>query len=122
MAIKQPSDENPYRIDIQNQLAEDPYREPHEKESVFSLSGDGTHLEVTSFKKVIYGKIIKRPEFEPTWFNAIDSTDRETTVDSYEEVLERPDLRVIGVVGRIPVGAFSIGVPRNSNSQAKVVK
>jgi hypothetical protein len=109
-------------IDIRNQLIEDPFRQPHEKESVFALAGDDTHFEVTSFKKVVYGKLIQRPEFDLKWLNVRDADGRETTVSSYKEVAEQPKLQVIGVVGRIPVGAFTVGSPRNSNSHAKVVK
>ena len=122
MATKPSEILNTSSIDIRNQLAEDPFRQPHEKESVFALAGDDTHFEITSFKKVVYGKLIQRPEFDLKWLNVRDVDGRETAVNSYNEVIEQPDLQVIGAVGRVPVGAFTVGSPRNSNSHAKVVK
>jgi len=104
------------------QFAEDPNRKPHEKESAFHLEGDGTHFTVTSFKRVIYAKLLRRPEFEITHINVLDDNGREDTRDSVAEVAADPTLVVIGVVGRLPVGAMNIGEARNSNSQADIVK
>jgi hypothetical protein len=47
---------------------------------------------------------------------------RERSVASLDEVAADPSLTVIGVMGQLPVGAMSIGVPRKSNSHAEIVK
>lgn len=107
---------------LRPQFSEDPHREPHEKESAFHLEGDGTYFSVTSFKKVIFAKLLQRPEFEVTHLTVLDEEGREHTVDSLDEVAVDSTQTIIGVVGRFPVGAMNIGTPRNSNSQADIVK
>lgn len=106
---------------LRAQFSEDPCREPHEKETALHLEGDGTHFSVTSFKKVVYAKLLRRPEFSVKCLIVLDDG-RERTVDSLDEAAADPTLTVIGVVGRLPVGAMSIGTPRNSNSHADLVK
>lgn len=107
---------------IQNQCAEDPTREPHEKETAFHLKGDGTHFSVTSFKKVVFGKLLERPEFEVKHLHVRDADGQNRTVGSLDDAAADPTLTIIGVVGRLPVGAMNIGTPRNSNSHADLVK
>ena len=106
---------------ILNQCEEDPAREPHEKETAFHLEGDGIYFSVTSFKKVVYAKLLHRPEFSVTRIHVLDDG-QERTVDSLDEVAADPSLTIIGVIGRLPVGAMNIGTPRNSNSHASIVK
>lgn len=106
---------------LRQQFAEDPYREPHEKETAFHLEGNASHFSVTSFKKVFYGKLLQRPEFCVKRLHVLDDG-RERTMYSLDEAAADPSLTVIGVVGRLPVGAMNIGVPRNSNSHAEIVK
>lgn len=106
---------------VREQFAEDPRREPHEKETSLHLEGDGTHLSVISFKKVVYTKLVQRPEFSVKHLHVLDDNGREHTVDSLDEAAER-SLTIIGVTGRLPVGAVNIGIPRNSNSHADIVK
>lgn len=103
------------------QLSEDPYREPHEKETAIHTEGDGTHYSVTSFKKVVYEKLLRRPEFQVQRVHVIDEDNRERAFDTIEEC-EGQSILVIGVTGRMPVGSLSIGQPRNSNSHAEIVK
>ena len=107
---------------ILNRCEEDPHREPHEKETGIHLEGDSTHFSVTSFKKVVYTKLLRRPEFEVTHLNVLAADGQERTVHSLDEVAADPSMTIIGVVGRIPVGAVNIGTPRNSNSHADIVK
>ena len=107
---------------LRRQFAEDPHREPQEKETAFHLEGDGTHFSVTSFKKVVYAKLLRRPEYSVKRLNVLDADGRERTVLSLDEVAADPSLTVIGAELRVPVGAVSIGVPRNSNSHADLVK
>jgi hypothetical protein len=107
---------------LRTQISEDPRREPHEKETAFHLEGDGTHLSITSFKKVVYMKLLWRSEFSVKRLHVLDDESRERTVDSLNEVIADSSLTIIGVVGRLPVGAMSIGSPRNSNSHADLVK
>jgi len=107
---------------IQNKCAEDPAREPHEKETAFHLEGDGTYFSVTSFKKVIFAKLLERPEFEVKHLHVRDADGQNRTVDTLDEATADPTLTIIGVVGRLPVGALNIGTPRNSNSHADLVK
>jgi len=106
---------------LRGQFSEDPGREPHEKETGLHVEGDGTHFSVTSFKKVIYAKLLRHPEFSVKRLHALDDDGREHTVDTFQEASEQ-SLTIIGVTGRLPVGAVNIGTPRNSNSHADLVK
>ena len=106
---------------LQPQFSEDPYRAPHEKETALHLEGDATHFLVTSFKRVVYSKLLRRPEFEVIHFVILDNG-RERTASSLDEVAADSTLTVIGVVGRLPVGAVNIGTPRASDSHADLVK
>ena len=105
-----------------SRLAEDPNRQPHEKETAFHVKGDGSRFSVTSFKKVFYGKLLRRPEFDVNVIHLLDREGHEHTAKSRQEVVEKPGMTVIGVYGSIPVGAVNIGTPRNSNSHADLVK
>jgi hypothetical protein len=107
---------------LDEQTAEDPHREPHEKETAFHVEGDSTHFSITSFKQVVFTKLLKRPAFSVTRLYVLNEDGREDTVDSLNEVADTPSLTVIGVAGRLPVGAMNIGTPRNSNSHADLVK
>jgi len=106
---------------LRGQFSEDPRREPHEKETGLHVEGDGTHFSVTSFKKVIYAKLLRHPEFSVKRLHVLDDDGREHTVDTLQEASEQ-SLTVIGVAGRLPVGAVNIGTPRSSNSHADLVK
>lgn len=101
---------------------EDPLREPFEKETGLHSPGDSDYFEVTSFKKVMYEKLIEHPDFRLKWLQVLDGAGQELTLNSYEDAAANPEYTIIGVVGEIPVGAVSIGVSRNSNSHAEVVK
>lgn len=105
---------------LRAQCSEDPRREPHEKETALHVEGDGTHFSVTSFKKVVYAKLLRRPEFSVTRLHVLDDDGREQTVDCLDKAAKR-SLTIIGVTGRVPVGAVNIGTPRNSNSHAELV-
>lgn len=123
MSVKTNVVDNRIAIDsLRSQFAEDPRREPHEKETVFHVEGDGTHFTMTSFKKVVYEKLLRRSEFSANCLHVLDADGREHTVDSLEEVAADPSLTVIGVKGQLPVGAVNIGQPRASNSHADLVK
>jgi len=106
---------------INAQFAEDPRREPHEKESSLHVEGDGTHAEVRSYKRVVFEKLIHRSEFEVKSLRVIDDDNREHVVDTVEDAVNQ-SLPIVGVVGRIPVGSITIGTARNSNSHADIVK
>ena len=107
---------------LKNRIAEDPNREPHEKETATHTEGDGNRFSITSFKKVVFEKLLQHPEFDLECLNVIDENNRESTVNSYNELLENPTLTVIGAKGTIPVGCLSIGAARNSDSHAQIVK
>lgn len=109
-------------IDFDELCGEDPYREPFEKETALHLEGDRERIEVTSFKEVVYRKLLQRPEFEPKYLSVCDGNRRERTVPGIDEIIENPELRVIGATGTLPVGALTIGTPRKSNSHAQIVK
>ncbi|MDS0221408.1 hypothetical protein NDI54_08610 [Haloarcula sp. S1AR25-5A] len=106
---------------ISTQFSEDPQREPHEKETGFHVEGDGAYFSVTSFKKVVYSKLLQRPEFSVKCLHVLDGDGRQGTVDCLSEAAEE-NLTIIGVTGQLPVGALNIGTPRNSNSHADLVK
>lgn len=107
---------------LRTQFAEDPTREPHEKETAFHLNGDEAHFSVTSFKRVVFAKMLKRPEFNVKYLHVLDGDGQERTVDSLNEAAADPSLTIIGVVGRLPVGSMNIGTARSSNSHADLVK
>ena len=104
---------------IQNQLTEDPNREPFEKESGIHLEGDATYFSVTSFKKVVFSKLLQHPEFTVKHIHVLEDG-HERTIESLEETDSSPT--IIGVTGQLPVGTLSIGKARNSNTHAKIVK
>jgi hypothetical protein len=102
-------------------FAEDPTREPHEKETALHLEGDASHLSITSFKRVVYEKLFQRPEFQPRRIH-VANDEGHWTVDSIRSIAHDKDSKIIGVTGRVPVGSLSVGVPRDSNSHARIVK
>ncbi|MFP9062603.1 hypothetical protein ACLI4R_19090 [Natrialbaceae archaeon A-chndr2] len=106
---------------IHDRCSEDPYRLPHEKETGFHLEGDADYVSVSSYKKVVYSKLLQRPDFDVTQLIIQDVDGREYTVESLEEVLADPTLKIHGVSGKLPVGALSVRKPRNSNSHARIV-
>ena len=101
--------------------SEDPNREPHEKETALHLTGDGTHFDATSFKRVVYTKWLPHLEYDIECLHVLDQSGNERTA-SVVEVIHSKSLTVIGASARIPVGAVSIGKPRKSNTQAEIVK
>lgn len=107
---------------LNKRCCEDPYRLPQEKETGFHLKGDEEYISVTSFKKVVYGKLLRRPDFDVCHITIRDVDGRESTVDSLKEALSDSTGQIIGVSGKLPVGALKIGKPRNSNSHAQIVK
>lgn len=118
---QQSDSSNSFRL-LRAQCSEDPRREPHEKETGLHLDGDGTHFSVHSFKRVVYEKLLQHPEFSVTHLHVLDDDGQKYTVDSLDEVAVDPSLAFTGVVGQLPVGAVTIGTPRNSNSHADLVK
>lgn len=111
-------------IDFQTiQFSEDPRREPHEKETAIHIDGDDESFSITSHKRVVYESVLRRPEFEPKTIHVYDpDSARERSVDSLTAVQENENWKVMGVIGHLPVGSLTIGVPRNSNSHAEIVK
>lgn len=107
---------------IQMQIAEDPTRHPEEKETTITIEGDSDRATVTSFKRVVYEKCLHHPYFEVKWVIVLDGEEQRYSVSSLNYVNENPGLMVIGVIGTIPVGCLSIGMKRQSNSHAEIVK
>lgn len=105
---------------LRSQFSEDPNREPHEKETGLHVEGDSDHFTITSFKKVVYTKLLRQSEFSVKRLHAIDDG-WERTVESLDDAAD-PSLVIIGVTGQLPVGSVNIGTPRKSNSHADVVK
>jgi len=105
---------------LQNQLVEDPHREPHEKETGLHVAGDESTISITSFKRVVYESLLRRPEFSVTRVNLQTGDGRQETVETLAAAAETSH-SIIGVVGEIPVGALTIGTPRNSDSHAGIV-
>lgn len=106
---------------LRTQFAEDPIREPHEKETALHLEGDATRFTITTFRRTVYEKLLRRPSFEVSHLHVRDDEGQEQTVPSLKGIAGT-SLTVIGVVGSIPVGAVNIGTPRDSNSHARIVK
>jgi hypothetical protein len=110
------------RTEANYQYAEDPRREPHEKETTLALEGDRQHFAITSFKRGVFAKLHQRPRFEVTRFHILDDDHRVRTVTSLDQAEVDPPITIVGVAGQLPVGTFTIGVPRNSNSHTDIVK
>ena len=110
------------RTDLSNQCAEDPRLSSLEKQTSLHVEGDGTHFEITSFRKVVFAKLLKRPAFEVKWYNVLDDDGSRKTLESRDKVAADPSLTIIGVTGNLPVGAVTIGTPRRNNSHAEIVK
>jgi len=106
---------------LRGQFSEDPHREPHEKETALHVEGDGSHFSITSFKKVVFVKLLQHSEFRVKHLHILDDDWRERTVESLDKAAAE-SLTIIGVTGQLPVGALNIGTPRNNNSHADVVK
>lgn len=122
MSVKNTKSDSQVSIEsIRTQCSEDPRREPREKETSLHVEGDGTHFVVRSFKRVVFEKLLQRPKFDLMRLHVIDDNGREQTMDSLDKAAEQ-SLTIIGVTGKIPVGAINIGTPRNSNSHADIVK
>ncbi|WP_396611468.1 hypothetical protein ACH9L7_14865 [Haloferax sp. S1W] len=111
-----------YVESIENKAAEDPRREPHEKETAAHATGDADYFSITSFKKVIFARLLTHPDFEIEHINILDSDHNERTVQSLEEATQDSVTAIIGVTGKLPIGTWLIGVARNSNSHADIVK
>ncbi len=107
---------------ITARCTEDPYRLPHEKETAIHLPGDCDYISVTSFKKVVFTKLLERDDFEVSLVTIRDADGRESTVNSLEEALSDPLDQIIGISGKLPVGALKIGAARQSNSHSRIVK
>lgn len=107
---------------IINRCTEDPYRLPHEKESAIHLEGDAKTFSITSFKKVVFTKLLRHSEFELDHLTVRDPDGSEYSVESIEQLASDPTLRVIGVTGKLPVGTLSLGIPRKSDSHAMIAK
>jgi hypothetical protein len=107
---------------LQNQFAEDPRLEPLEKQTALHLEGDGSHFEISSSRKVVFAKLIQQPHFEAKWFNVVDDDNNRQTIADRDKVAADPSLTIIGVTGKLPVGAVTVGTPRQNNSHANIVK
>jgi len=110
------------RTTLQNQCAEDPRREPHEKETTITLDGDRDRPVVTSFKKSVFSKLLERPNFEVKRLTVLTDEGQYRTIDSLDKVAANPSMTIIGVAGWLPVGALTIGDARRNNSHANIVK
>jgi len=110
------------RTVLQNQCAEDPRREPHEKETTITLDGDCDRFAVASFKKSVFAKLPERPNFEVKRLTALTDEGQYRTIDSLDKVAANPSMTIIGVEGWLPVGALTVGDARRSNSHADIVK
>lgn len=110
-----------YESIFAGRLAEDPRREPHEKETGTHIEGDNDCVSITSFKKVVFAKLLRHHEFTIDSLSVVDTSGNERTA-TLLEFLENPALTIIGVHGTLPVGSLSIGVGRVSDSHAGIVK
>jgi len=107
---------------LKTNFREDPRREPHEKETAIHINGDDTHYSITSFKRVVFLRLLQRPDFSVSHIPVHTDEGRESTVESVDEVLADSSLTGIGVVGQLPVGTLLIGNGRKSNSHSQIVK
>jgi hypothetical protein len=101
-------------------FAEDPRREPHEKETAIHIMGDGEEFTISSYKSVVYANVIQRKESEIDWIT-IREDGSEDTVYDLDEAIDR-EATIIGAGASLPVGALTIGEPRNNNSHSRIVK
>ncbi len=114
--------QQPAAQSLPNPLTGDPDRDQHEKETGIQLEGDREALEITSYKKVVYEKLLQHPAFTVKHRHVRTENRQQKTVKPGQEVGADPSLTIVGVTGQLSVGALSIKTPRNSNSHAKIVK
>lgn len=110
------------RSALQNQCEEDPRRSSIEKETGLLAAGDDDHFMVNSFKKVVFSKLIMHEEFDINHYHVSDANGCIRQMQDTDEIIDNSSLAIVGVEGKIPVGAVSIGDPRKSNSHAELVK
>lgn len=120
--MKQQNNAEQLRNELPNQFAEDPRLEPLEKQTALHLEGDSTHFEISSSRKVVFAKLFQRPHFEAKWFNVVDDDNNRQTIVDRDKVAADPSLTIVGITGKLPVGAVTVGTPRQNNSQANIVK
>lgn len=114
--------QQPAAQSLPNPLTTDTSRKPYEQETALHLAGDALRYNITSFKRVVFAKLLERPAFCVKRLHLINSDGNEYTVDSIEEAQTTPNHSVVGVEGWMPVGSLSIGAKRTSDSQANIVK
>jgi hypothetical protein len=68
----------------------------------------------------VFAKLHQRPEFEVKRVNILDDDGRRHNVESLDDV--DSSTTIIGLNGLLPVGAITVGMPRNTNSHAQIVK
>jgi hypothetical protein len=122
MYSKEPNAETQDDIESLSPIyAEDPRREPHEKETSLNVTGEGARFVITSFKRVVYEKLVQHPEFALEHVHVRGTDGQEKRLESLSKAIEQ-QLKIIGVDGEIPVGAISIGSCRNDNTHSDIVK
>jgi hypothetical protein len=103
------------------EFAEDSTRKSPEKETGIHLVGDETHLSITSYKRVVFEKLLQHPQFIVKSLHLLIEGEKQT-VGSVESIETQKPITIIGAEGILPVGTLSIGAARQSNSHAEIVK
>lgn len=92
-----------------------------EKETNINILGDEKHYTISSSKRTVVKALLANDSFTLTSV----TTKNDETMQKHES-LETVDVeagdRIVGVVGRMPVGSLTIkGVPRKQNNQSSIV-
>jgi len=105
-----------------DRILEDPHRQPPEKETAIQVDGDSERVDITSFKRVVFQKLLQRPDFKIKMIMALDENGHEDSYQSLAPLQKNTHLKVVGVWGTLPVGCLTLTNGRATNSHSKIVK
>jgi hypothetical protein len=87
-------------------ICADPTADPKENETALHFSAGDRYLWISSYEPVIVSKLLGHPDFRIGHLVLMNTNGREC---------------VVGVVGKLPIGALSIGQRRASDSHEFIV-
>jgi len=88
-------------------ICADPTADPKENETALHFSAGDRYLWISSYEPVIVSRLLGHPDFRIGHLVLMNTNGREC---------------VVGVVGKLPIGALSIGRARPSDSHELIVK
>jgi hypothetical protein len=92
-----------------------------EKETTVTLLGDEKEFTIGSQKRTVVKGLLGNESFRPTSVT-VKNGESIRNLDSLDDVDVEGGDRIVGVVGRMPVGSWTIkGSPRKNNNQSSIV-